>query len=209
MDLLAVGPATFEGHATMDTRQREVEGAYPGGIPDGVANLTEIHNYARRTGPAEVTYYGNTSQSSRTVSSSGVTVISTGSGRTVLVPPWARPEYALPLGGSATVATAYHHHGVTTTTVTGQAPDTRAIDSQVPTTETIRFVRRESITVPAGTFDACVFESTWQEDPGAKLTEWVADGKGFPLKRVDAAADGSTATTTTLSLRFNGQPVTN
>lgn len=207
-DLLVTGPATFEGHAAIATRQREAEGVFTDGIPDGTPNLTETFNYDRKTGAAEITYYGNAGTSSRVDTSAGITSTSSATGSAVLEPPAVLSFYSLPLGSSTTIATTYHFRSSSTVTIAGQAPSTTVTDTHEPSTDTIRFLRRESITVPAGTFQACVFETTTLESPGTTVTEWVADGKGFPLKRTTATVSGSTTTETTLSLRFNGQPVT-
>jgi len=209
LELVVTGAATFEGHAAMETRQREAEGVYTDGIPDGTPNLVEYLNYDRRTGAAEVTYYGNTGTSTRVDNSAGTTITTTSTGRAVPVPPRALNFYSLPLGGSTTISTTYHYHSSTTTTVGNQAPLTTVTDTQEPSNETNRFVRRESITVPAGTFQACVFETTTPDDPQTTVTEWVADGRGFPLKRVSVTQGVTMDSETTLSLRFNGHPVTN
>ncbi len=98
----------------------------------------------------------------------------------------------------------------TTVAVGSQAPTSTEQHVQYPFGgATSRFLRRERVTVPAGTFDACVFES---RDPGAPEvtgTTWVADGKGFTLKTVAASGGVTNATTVTVSIRFNSQPVTN
>jgi len=101
----------------------------------------------------------------------------------VPLPPTVLTFYSLPLGGSTTISTTYHFKSSSTVTVGGQPPTTTTSDTQQPSNDTIRFVRRESITVPAG--------------------------KGFPLKRTTVTQGVTTGTETSLSLRFNGQPVTN
>lgn len=208
IDLTVRGPRAYEGHDAVEALQRMVDSGFAGGIPDGTPGASDILVYSRKTGPAEVTFFGTVALPFTTTQSvGGITVTGTGSGRSVTVPPLVRKEYAIPLGGSATMATTYHDQSVSTTTIGNQAPVTRETSSQYAVTETMRFLRREKVTVPAGSFDACVFESTTVEEPGVVSTTWVADGKGFDLKQV-IVAGGVTTTMQALSIRLNGQPVT-
>lgn len=207
IDLTVRGPAVFEGHDVVESLQRGAEGAFAEGIPDGTAESTDLYVYQRRTGPAEITFYGSTAPSStRTQTVGGITITTTGSSRSVNVPPRVVTTFSVPLGGSTTISTTYHNRSTTTTTVTGRPPTTFDSDTQEPSNETVRFVRRERITVPAGTFDACVFESTSLEAPDTVTTEWVADGKGFPLQLVVVSGGAVVSTLQTLSIRLNGQP---
>jgi hypothetical protein len=125
------------------------------------------------------------------------------------VPPLVVQDASLPLGGSLNVSTVDHHFTTTTIAVSGQAPITTEDQGQYSLDQTVRFLRRERVTVPAGTFDACVFETTMADAPGVTGTTWVADGKGFTLKTVVASDGGTNATTVTVSISINGQPVTN
>ncbi|GAB1390256.1 MAG: hypothetical protein AMXMBFR78_25160 [Rubrivivax sp.] len=209
LDLRTLGPATYEGHAAVEYLSRSVQAAFPEGIPDGTADISELHMFQRKTGPAETTFYGSTSQSSWTLSTGGVTTTTSTRGRTVSVPPLVVQDASLPLGGSLNVSTVDHHFTTTTIAVSGQAPITTEDQGQYSLDQTVRFLRRERVTVPAGTFDACVFETTMADAPGVTGTTWVADGKGFTLKTVVASDGGTNATTVTVSISINGQPVTN
>jgi hypothetical protein len=207
LDLRVRGPKTFDGQDAVENLQRVVDASFPEGIPDRTPGATDFLVYQRKTGPAEVTFYGSAAEEATSTSTiGGTTVTTTSSGRSVARPALVRQEFSLPLGGSYTLASTMHVHSKTTTTVGSQAPTTRESNTEHPTTETVRFLRRERITVPAGSFDACVFEYRWAEQPDTVTTGWVADGKGFDLKRVTVSG-GTTSTSLTLSIRFNGQVV--
>ncbi len=208
LDLQVRGPRSFDGHDAVESLQRMVDAAYPEGVPDGTPGLTDYLVYQRKTGAAEITYYGSAfGPSTTSQSAGGFSASTTSSGYNAYRPPLVRPEYWLAPGASATMASTLFEHSETTTTVTGQAPKTTVSDTERPVTETVRFVRRERVTVPAGSFDACVFESRWAEEPGTVSTSWVADGQGFELK-TEYVQGGYTARSQTMSIRFNGQPIT-
>lgn len=205
-DMLVRGARAFEGHDAVEGLQRMAAAAFAEGIPAGTPDVTEWLVYSRKTGAAEVTFYGSAGETSSTTTVGGITITSTASSRSVAMPPLVRHDYSIPLGGGATMATTYHNRMVTTTTVTGQAPTTQESSTQAPASETVRFVRREPVTVPAGSFNACVFERSMD---GTVSTVWVADGKGFDLKMVSTSAGGEVTTMQTHSIRWNGQAVTN
>ena len=72
----------------------------------------------------------------------------------------------------------------TTTTMTGipGLPATPRTTTST-TTETIKFVGREQVTVPAKTYSTCKFESTFSSGGvNTVTTTWVIDGKGVPVK---------------------------
>lgn len=81
-------------------------------------------------------------------------------------------------------------------------------DSMVRTTETRRvtYTGRETVTVPAGTFETCRFEFTVAiKGERDTATDWVAVGSGVSVKSV--ARDAGSAAETTLELtqgRING-----
>lgn len=207
-DWVVRGPKAFEGQNAIETLSRMAATAFPDGIPTGAPDVTEALLYSRKTGAAEVTFYGSVTETSSTTTVGGITFSSVASGCGVAVPPLVRHDYSVPLGSSATMATTYHQRSVTTTTITGQPPTTHESNTQVPASETVRFVRRERVEVPAGSFNACVFERTMADQPGALSTIWVADGKGFDLKMVTTDG-GVTTTMQTHLIRWNGQAVTN
>lgn len=106
---------------------------------------------------------------------------------------------------------------ISQTTVSGTAFD--SIQSvQLSTT----YVRRESVTVPAGTFSTCRYEQTQTVTPPpivigdqiftpppqvSEITTWYAVDSGFPVRRVNVG-DSGTETSELLSFSINGVPVT-
>lgn len=89
-----------------------------------------------------------------------------------------------------------------TVTVENPAP---APSTQVDIAETIKYIGRESVTVPAGTFNACKFQTSSSTDGGAAAvtTEWFAVGSGIFLKN-KSGGDESVL----ISASINGAPVT-
>ncbi len=66
-------------------------------------------------------------------------------------------------------------------------------------TSTTTYLGREAVTVAAGTYEACKFETT-SGPTTAPSTNWYLVGKGIHLKSVSGAS-----TTEATSVRFNGQ----
>ncbi|MEO8250592.1 MAG: hypothetical protein ABI589_14620 [Burkholderiales bacterium] len=99
-----------------------------------------------------------------------------------------------------------------------EPPNLMPQDSTV--TETVRFKGMARVTVPAGTFDACEFESTTVTKDTRSVstvtaTGWIGVGNGLPLKAIGRASrtptpiPGATVTTIELlSASIDGQPVT-
>lgn len=200
-DFTTLGPTTFEGHAVVETLMRTAGGAFPSGLPAGG---DEFRQYEKKTGPAEITVYGRVA--TLTIGGSGFT--STSSSRSVSLPPWVEKGYSVPLGGTVSMSTTDHDVTTTTISVFGVPQLPTVTNTQTARSLTVKFVRREPVTVPAGSFNACVFEMTDPAAPNELSTTWVADGKGFPLKTV-ATYQGTVSTQVTRSIQLNGQPVTN
>jgi hypothetical protein len=68
-------------------------------------------------------------------------------------------------------------------------------------TGTVKYLGRETVTVPAGTFETCKFE----EDNGA-LLDWRGVGNGLMIKKVENTPLGP-QTFELKSGTVNGQPV--
>lgn len=111
--------------------------------------------------------------------------------RTVFTPPWVDSQHALALGETVTESWT----GTSTTQGrTGPLSGSR----------TIRFVSRETITVPAGTFAACRFEQSQPSTPTV-MTTWIARGWGVPIRLVTS---GSNSVTEAQSVVIDGRVVT-
>jgi len=179
------GMTTFEGHMARETSTL-VTGTVSGS--DGFSYSSTGHTYGARTGTAEVTQYGSVSV--LTYASSGLTI--TSSMRTVLTPPYVDTQYLLAQGASTT---ATQSGSTTTTTSRTGAPDETATTAFSVTTTT-KYAGQETITVPAGTFDTCKFESTTDGSPGV-TTAWFIAGKGIHVK---SAYTGMTVEATSVTL---------
>ncbi|MCC7099607.1 MAG: hypothetical protein IT500_08460 [Rubrivivax sp.] len=213
-DSTVVGPATFEGQAVMRIRRTDVQGSYPSGVPDGLALATTTDHFEKRTGPAEYTRYGGeSSMSSSTAVPGGGSIDSHSESRLVYAPPLVIREAALAPGQSLTLRHRSRSTVVSTVTTVGTPvplpPQTTTNSSESDFFETITFLRREPITVPLGKFNACVFQSTFPNEPGHSYTTWVADGRGVGLKTVWMENGVQTAVDEAVSIRINGQLVTN
>ncbi len=191
------GPKTFEGHNAV-----ELEIKHTGTLTTaGVAASVNIDGkaYDKRTGDFEVTSYGSESVINATYE--GFNVVSTT--KTVDTPPSVDRQYGLAAGQSVTQSSTI----ATTTTMTGipGLPATPRTTTST-TTETIKFVGREQVTVPAKTYSACRFESTFSSGGvNTVTTTWVIDGKGIPVKIQTTANGVVNSTQEATSVKLNGQ----
>lgn len=93
---------------------------------------------------------------------------------TVYTPPCVAYQWPLDVGDSWTATCTYE---TTTTTAAGTQTTTNT------TTTDYSVLRKESVTVPAGTFDAYVLESTMKTDSGeTKVYSWYAAAACGPVK---------------------------
>ncbi len=194
-DLLTGALTTFEGQ-----QAREMTVKTTGTTSSAGQNVpidTLIKNYQRRTGDAEITSYGSSFSNSSTVSGFTTTTVS----KSVYAPPWVDRSYALAIGESLT--TTQSMTTTATTTITGSPvplpPTTTTTPSTI--TQTIKYVGRESVTVPAGTYSACKYEYS---SGGALTTSWVIVGKGLMVKSLSVVGN-TTQTLQATSVTLNGQ----
>lgn len=179
--------AIFEGQASSKA-QGTVTTTYTGQAPI----VTNVQNFFQMDGLA-VNDLGNITETSSLGS-----VYTT---RTVNDPAYRDLKFTLAAGASDEQTI-----GRVTTVSGGIVPETT-----VRTTETRRvtYAGRETVTVPAGTFETCRFDFTVAIGTESDTaTDWVAVGKGLSVKSV--ARDTDTATETTLELtsgRINGAPI--
>lgn len=187
VDMTVGGMTTFEGYQARETTT-VVSGTY-----GGVSSTSTGKSYGARTGDAEVTQYGYTNELSYT--SGGVTFES--SMRTVLTPPYVDTMYSLAAGASATTT----QRGATTTTNRSTGSPDQTTTNQFASSLTTTYVGQESVTVPAGTFNACKFETTYDGSPEVN-TSWFVVGKGIHVK---ATFPGMAIEATSITL--NGAPL--
>ncbi len=184
------GLVTFEGHeareASTATTERTSEGTFTG----------SGRIYSQITGPAEITTYGFTSMLTGTLAASTFTVAT----RAVATPPSVDRTFGLAVGESITQTETQ----ISTTTTLGVPGASEK--PQVSTdrfNSTIKFLGRETITVPAGTYDTCKFEETFEGNASNTATSWVIFGKGIDVKIVNRNG-GSVETEVATSVTLNG-----
>lgn len=160
-----LGPRSFEGRSLLAT-DTTVTLTLPTGATSSVQRNT---SYTQRSAEGGVTLYGD--EGSMTMG--GFTT----SFRTVFTPPWTDTQQVLEPGESVVET------WTGTTTTQGQTNPLRG-------SRTIRFVARETLTVPAGSFETCRFEQTQPPTPGT-LSTWIARGWGLPVQTTSTANPGS------------------
>ena len=196
VDTLVGNLTTFEGNSAREIAVK-TRGTHTSAAGSLAIN-TDNKVYLKKTGDAEVPQYGALLTSSSVVS--GFTLTTTS--KTVWSPPWVDKQYGLALGGTYT----YSQTGNITTT-TGGLFGLPGSTTTTPfsSTQTVTYVSRESVTVPAGTYNACKFQST---TPGSTdvTSQWVIVGKGVPVQTITTNAAGAvTQTIQATSITFNGQ----
>ena len=160
----------------------------------GFENRSKAYN--QRTGDAEFTGYGSTS-STRTLI--GTSVVS----KSVWSPPLVDRKSSLALGESYTTTTT-----ITTTNTTSGIPGQPESSSTTSSTSTstFKFVGRETVTVPAGTYSTCRFEGTTSTSTSAGSL-WFIDGKGILVKYETGDGAGGTASQLATFIELNGQKI--
>jgi hypothetical protein len=191
-----LGLTMFEGNSAYEYQAttKGTNTVVAGNVTQTVDTLGKY--YTRRTGATEFTVYGAvlTAQNSF-----GGFAFST-EFKTVYAPPYVDAQYGLALGQSLTQS----YTGKVTTTTGGilGAPPTVTNTSAVSST-VIKFAAIENVTVPAGTFKACRFESSSTAEPTSISIRWLVVGKGAQVK--SQSPDGSTISAR--SYKINGTPL--
>jgi hypothetical protein len=197
VDTLVGNLTTFEGNSA-----REIAVKTTGTHTSAAGSLavnTDNKVYLKKTGDAEVTQYGALLSSSSVVAGFSLTTTA----KTVWSPPWVDKQYGLALGASYT----YSQTGTVTSTTPPLFPGLPATTTTTPVsvTQTLTYVGRESVTVPAGTYNACKFRSTTAGNSDV-TTQWVVVSKGVPVQTITTNAAGTvTQTIQATSITLNGQ----
>jgi hypothetical protein len=189
------GPKTFEGNAAVETLYKHTGTLTTAGVTS--ATNTDLKAYQKRTGDFEVTLYG--SESTIAGNFGGFDVVQ--SMKVVYTPPLPDRQFGLAVGQSVTQTQTL----TTTSTTTGipNVPVTPRTNTNT-STQTVKFVGREQVTVPAKTFSACKFETTYSAG-NIKITTWVIDGKGIPVK-IQTTSNGAVSSTEEATVvKLNGQ----
>ena len=195
VDTLTGALTTFEGQ-----QAREITVKITGTLTTSgqtAAADSQVKNYQRRTGEAEITNYGSSFNNSTVISGFTSTIVS----KSVYSPPCVDRSSALAEGQSLT--TTQNLTTTVTTTITGSPvplpPTTNTSTSSF--TQTVKYVGRESVTVPAGTYSTCKYE---YNNSGVVSTNWFIVGKGLGVKSVSTVGN-TTQTLQATSVTLNGQ----
>lgn len=181
-------PTTFNGTATRET----VITATGTGAAGDVQLTSDIETrvYRLATSNGTVTEHGATSRAAITVSGN----TGTSTGRTTSSVPFVDGRFTLSAGQTQLQTGSF----TTATTTNGATSSQTTLISR-----NVRFVGIESVTVPAGTFNACRFEEAPTNAPSETTTSWVAVGNGATLRSVAVSSTG-TQTSVARSIQLNG-----
>jgi hypothetical protein len=191
------GAKTFEGHSSVETHMKHTGTLTTSGMSAPMD--MEIKGYQKRTGDAEVTHHGAESVIRSSFGGFEMTTTS----KTVYNPLWVDRLYGLAVGQSLTQSST-----ATITTTTTGIPGVPATPNTTTstTTQTTKFVGREQVTVPANTYSACKFETTFSASGTTSVTTiWVIDGKGIPVKSQITVSGVVNSTQEATSVKLNGQ----
>jgi len=157
----------------------------------------DLKSYQRRSGDAEVTEYG-TLLVSGTVQAGITGSLST---KIVWNPPVVNKQYGLALGQSYSLSRT----GKSSSSIMFGAQSLPSTDTNLSYTDTVKYVSREQVTVPAGTYNTCRFDTSTSTGSSVS-TSWVIVGYGIPVKSIDTNASGVvTQTGQATSITLNGQ----
>lgn len=151
-----LGQRSFEGRSLLATATTVTLTLATG----ATASVQRNTSYTQRASAGGVTIHGDEGSMSMGAVNASF--------RTVFNPPWTDTQHVLSPGQSVTQTWSG------TTTSQGQT-------SPLQGSRSIRFVTRETITVPAGTFETCRFEQTQASTTGP-MTTWIARGWGVPVQ---------------------------
>lgn len=196
-DFLVGNVTGFEGYPLA----RESSYTFTVQVPGAGDTTMRGKQYQRRSGDAEITHYGSLDTNVGNV----VGFTSNSSAKTVWSPPDVDRTAALSPGESFTRAMS---EITTTTTHFGIPGLPDRVDSvQRTTNTTVKFVGRETVTVPSGTYATCRFDTSVDNQPGY-TTDWRVDGKGVSVRSITYDGNGLAVTTmVSTSVILNRHPL--
>jgi len=202
-DELIGGLVEFEG-AQRRERSIKVTATQPG---LATPSVTDIKFYFLKTGAAEITEYGQISTIETSMNTAGVSSSSKTVSKRVSSPPHVDRQYALAQGESLTRTQTGVTTGTTTTTITAPPlPPKTTTTTTGPTTltgtDTIKYVGRATVTVPAGTFSTCHYQQVNAVSPNVTLNSWTIVGNGIMVR---AQSSDGTYDVKANWVKFNGQ----
>jgi hypothetical protein len=192
-DGTVVGMTTFQGHAALEVQVHGVT------TETGITSETDVVSGYASIDPMtyKITDYGAASDS--TLTSGGATTVSNAT--SVFNPPFVDATYTLSPGQTITQTSTTTATGTITINGVAQQPQT----ATVTRTDTVTFVGVVTITVPAGTFQACRFDHSivMCTGNGTQLeSDWLRIGDGIELQSTNAGAISNQA----LSISTSGGP---
>ncbi len=190
---------TFEGSSAREVTATTTGSNSIAGISTAID--TEVKAYQTAAANGEVTQYGSIARATTPIAGFSLT----NTIKTVYTPAWVDRMFTMTAG--QTLVQTYA--GTTTTTTGGIAgvPGTTTT-SNLSASQTTRYLGRESVTVPAGTFNACKFEQFDTASPSNVTTSWLAPGNGVMVKTTGTSTQGP-QTISARTLLINGAAVTN
>jgi hypothetical protein len=162
---------TFEGYSARQTALVTTGSHTAAG--QTVAINTNGTTYSAHTGDGQMTQYGL--QTVASGSAGGFPITTTI--KTVYTPPLVDNQYSLAIGGSVTQSLA----GSATTTIHTSFGDQVSTSAIPASTSTTTYVGQESVSVIAGTYNACKYQVTTAGSSDV-TTSWFIVGKGIPVK---------------------------
>ncbi|MBI5256735.1 MAG: hypothetical protein HY855_09560 [Burkholderiales bacterium] len=193
-----VGPAMFEALPAVETLVKTSGVLIVDGLPASAS--AEIRNFHQKTAAGEITHLGSTvATTASTTDYSAATTI-----KTVYAPAWQDRSAALAQGQTLSADWQSQITRVTTYSIPGFPPTTNTYGDAGATT--LRYIGRESLTLPGGTYSTCRFERINMLPGGGWTTEWWLVGTGLLLKSVQASGH-AVQTMRAISLSMNGNPL--
>jgi hypothetical protein len=184
-DLTVLGASSHAGRSTIETAIRTTSHLTSEGRT--VDRLTDTRFFGHQTGAGEITDLGFDSATLQSAWYAGRRqdlVIDT---HTTYPSGWVQREYALGVGQSITQPRL----GSTITLVqaaTGGTP--QVTTTAISDNDVISFLGRETITVRAGTFKTCKFDTHAADKPAEVTTRWMVQGSGGYRLKSETTVDG-------------------
>jgi len=188
------GPVNYQGHAT-DEMDITVTGGLTSGVPYTATTTTAI--YGNFTGDGEFTTYGSAFNETLFVPSTNTT--RNFSGTTIFQPPFADRARRLGIGQTVVQQAFSYSDGAQVVSAS------RSITT---------YLGRETITVPAGTYETCKIEtiapaytSDGNSVDGSIYTEWLIVGTGIMVQGTNVVPSSPDVQSTrrATSVTRNGQ----
>jgi hypothetical protein len=197
VDTLYRGLTAFQGRQAAEV---ELTTTYAGVFGD------DYKYYATRTGDGELTKYGSVDKLN---SFSPTGLPTTTSTELTYAQPYVARYFKLAPGESAVETYSSNATATTTFTGTNAPPPTTSTTSRL-VREIWTYVGRETLTLPAGTYDTCRFDVLTPASPpyGTAInTQWVIFGTGILVQTRSVFPNSTAAGTTAVgtSVTLNGQ----